>query len=160
VLPRLMCTMAQLITTKMGKVWLELLPLYLNNYLIIIFIFLSWKLKEKPIVGTKNRNDVGILFWDPKEENNARTEVIKTYLEIYRVFFFNFFGYKKVGSMLKTPKYPIWLAIMGKNQLAILFNTNIDLMNNWRLEQIFTLHFYSALRKQETQITLTIGNYI
>jgi hypothetical protein len=62
--------------------------------------------------------------------------------------------------MLKTPKYPIWLAIMGKNQLAILFNTNIDLMNNWRLEQMFTLHFYSALKKQETQITLTIGKEV
>ncbi|CAF0710078.1 unnamed protein product [Brachionus calyciflorus] len=91
---------------------------------------------EKPLIGIKNRNDVGILYWDPKEDDDKRTEV---------------------GSMLKTPKYPIWLVLMGKNQLAILFNTNIDLMNNWRLEQNFNLHFYSGLKKQEFECVIDVS---
>jgi hypothetical protein len=58
--------------------------------------------------------------------------------------------------MLKTPKYPIWLVIMN-NLVAVLFNTNTDLMNDWRLEKYFTLYFYSGLNKQENIQKLTIG---
>ena len=93
---------------------------------------------EKPLNGLKKRNDVGLLYWDPKEEDDKRTEV---------------------GSMLKTPKLPIWLVLMGKNQIAILFNTNIDLMNNWRLEQNFSLHFYSGLKKQEYECKIDICRF-
>jgi hypothetical protein len=63
----------------------------------------------------------------------------------------------KVGSMLKTPKYPIWLTLMGKNHIAILFNTNTDLINDWRLEKSFSLHFYSGLLKQEHERKIFIG---
>lgn len=87
--------------------------------------------------GIKDRNNIGLLYWDSKESDDKRTEV---------------------GSMLKTPKYPVWLAIMGKNLIAILFNTNIDLINNWRFEQYFSLYFYSGLKKQEESYKLEIGN--
>lgn len=95
--------------------------------------------KEKPTIGIKHRNDVGILYWDPKESPNKRTEV---------------------GSMLKTPKYPIWLGLMGKNLVCILFNTNVELMNDWRLEQNFSLHFYSGLLKQEHEFKIEISKFI
>ncbi|RNA13417.1 hypothetical protein BpHYR1_030217 [Brachionus plicatilis] len=68
------------------------------------------KALEKPLVGIKKRSDIGILYWDSKEEDDQRTEV---------------------ESMLKTPKFPIWLVLMGKLNAAIIFNTNIDLINNW-----------------------------
>ncbi len=58
--------------------------------------------------------------------------------------------------MLKTPKYPIWLVFMN-NLIAVLFNTNTDLMNDWRLEKCFKLFFYSGLYKQENIQRLTIG---
>ena len=88
-----------------------------------------------PLYGLKKRSEIGILYWNSKEEDGRRTEV---------------------GSMLKTPKYPIWLCIMGKS-LAILFNTNIDLINNWRFEQCFSLHFYAGLKKQESEFKIEIG---
>lgn len=87
------------------------------------------------MIGIKQRNDIGILYWDSKEEDNARTEI---------------------GSMLKTPKFPIWLVLMGKLNIAILFNTNIDLINNWRLEQNFSLNFYTGLKKQEFESIINI----
>lgn len=91
------------------------------------------------MVGIKHRNEVGMLYWSPKEKDNQRTEV---------------------GSMLKTPKFPIWLAIMGRNSVAILFNTNINLMNDWRLEQNFTLHVFSGLKSQEIDIKLNLSEIL
>lgn len=84
--------------------------------------------------GIKNRSDVGLLYWNASEEDNKRTEV---------------------GSMLKTPRYPVWLSIMGKN-IAVLFNTKIDLINNWRFELAFSLHFYTGLKKQENEVKIQI----
>jgi len=59
--------------------------------------------------------------------------------------------------MLKVPKFPIWLSIMGKNQLALLFHTNLSLLSDWRYERNFSLHFYSPILKQETEHRLNIG---
>lgn len=90
------------------------------------------------MVGIKKRSDIGILYWDSKEEDDQRTEV---------------------ESMLKTPKFPIWLVLMGKLNAAIIFNTNIDLINNWRLEQNFSLHFYTGLKKQEFESIIFICRF-
>ena len=58
--------------------------------------------------------------------------------------------------MLKVPKYPIWIAVMGQNKLALLFNLNIALMSDWKLERNFNLYFYSPLLKQEHEHKLNI----
>jgi hypothetical protein len=89
------------------------------------------------LVGLKGRSDIGILYWNSKEDDSKRTEV---------------------GSMLKTPRYPIWLCVFGKNSVAILFSTSIDLTNNWRLEQFFNLYFYSGLKKQDKEHKIEIDN--
>lgn len=88
-----------------------------------------------PQVGIQNRSEIGILYWDSTENEKKRTEV---------------------GSMLKTPKFPIWLAILGKNMLTILFNTNLDLINDWRFEQTFQLYFYAGVKKQEKEFKINI----
>jgi hypothetical protein len=59
--------------------------------------------------------------------------------------------------MLKTPRYPIWLLIMGKNLLAVMFHNSLELINNWRFEIAFTLNFYSPLKKQEEKYEICIG---
>lgn len=64
--------------------------------------------------------------------------------------------FSQVDSMLKTPKYPIWVVLMN-NRVAILFCTNIDLLNDWRYEQVFNLYFYGGLRKQENVVKINIG---
>ena len=58
--------------------------------------------------------------------------------------------------MLKTPKYPVWLGIMGKNLVAVLFNTNMDLINDWRFEQTFMLYFYAGIKKQDKEYKINI----
>ena len=60
--------------------------------------------------------------------------------------------------MLKTPRYPIWLLLMGKNMIAIMFHTNMELINNWRFEITFTLNYYTALKKQVEPYEIDIGN--
>lgn len=92
--------------------------------------------KDKALIGIKHRSDVGMLYWNPKETFGQRTEV---------------------GSMLKTPKFPVWLAIMGRNTIVVLFNTNINLINDWRLEQNFTLHLFTGLKSQDTDLKLDIS---
>ena len=46
---------------------------------------------------------------------------------------------------------------MSKNMIAIVFNTNIDLINDWRFERKFSLHFYGGLKKQENEYKIEIG---
>lgn len=86
-------------------------------------------------VGLTKRCDIGILYWDSREDDKKRTEV---------------------DSMLKVPRYPIWLTIMGQNKLALLFNLNRALMSDWKLERLFNLYFYSPLLKQEHEYKVTI----
>ena len=121
-----------------GQSLVEIILLFgitLNIFRVILSFALFDITKTTPLVGVKNRSDVGILYWNANEEENKRTEV---------------------GSMLKTPRYPVWLSIMGKN-VAVLFNTKIDLINNWRFELAFSLHFYTGLKKQENEVKILIG---
>jgi hypothetical protein len=99
------------------------------------------------------------LYWDRNEADESRTVVCceiesskhsRVLEDVVLV--------SKVGSMLKTPKYPIWLVVMN-NLITVLFNTNMGLMNDWRLEKCFTLYFYSGLHKQESIQKLTIGKF-
>lgn len=59
--------------------------------------------------------------------------------------------------MLKVPKFPIWLTVMGTNQLALIFNTNLSLISDWRFERNFDLNFYSAILKQDSEHKINIG---
>lgn len=88
-----------------------------------------------PRVGLQARSEIGLLYWDSKEDDKKRTEV---------------------DSMLRVPRFPIWIAIMGKNQIALLFNTNLLLMCDWRFEKNFNLHFYSPLLKQQIENKINI----
>ena len=49
--------------------------------------------------------------------------------------------------MLRTPKSPVWLICLNR-RYAILFSTNINLLNNWIYENYFQLHIYTGLKKQ------------
>lgn len=84
------------------------------------------KLLPTPLRGIKERTQVGLLFWDKEEDPDERTET---------------------GSMLKTPKYPIWLTIVN-GQYGLLFSLNLDLVSDWRVEHHFTLYYYTGLAHQ------------
>lgn len=81
------------------------------------------KLLPKPLTGIKQRSHIGFLYWDKTEDPETRTEV---------------------GSMLKTPKYPIWITNIN-GQMGLLFSINLDLVSDWRIENRFLLYYYTGL---------------
>ncbi|XP_042636790.1 inactive ubiquitin carboxyl-terminal hydrolase MINDY-4B [Orycteropus afer afer] len=64
----------------------------------------------------------------------------------------------QVGSMLKTPKLPIWLCNINGNY-SILFSTNRQLLSDWKMEQLFDLYFYSGQPSQKKPVHLTIDTH-
>ncbi|WAR28434.1 MINY4-like protein [Mya arenaria] len=59
-----------------------------------------------------------------------------------------------IGSMLKTPKSPIWLTLLN-GQWGLLFSNNLDLVSDWRVEHHFDLYYYTGLI-QNTYAIITI----
>ena len=58
--------------------------------------------------------------------------------------------------MLKTPKMPIWLTKVN-HMYGLLFSTNLDLVSDWRIENRFSLLYYTGLVSQTRTATLSIG---
>ncbi|KAJ8310563.1 hypothetical protein KUTeg_012428 [Tegillarca granosa] len=77
----------------------------------------SGKLLPKPLKGIKERSDIGFLYWDKTEDRDTRTE---------------------------TPKCPIWVTSVN-GMLGLLFSLNIDLVSDWRVENRFSLTYYTGL---------------
>ena len=61
--------------------------------------------------------------------------------------------------MLKTPKTPIWLTKVN-HMYGLLFSTNLDLVSDWRIENRFSLSYYTGLVSQTMTATLSIGQSI
>lgn len=95
-------------------------------------------LLPNPRKGVPERSQIGFLFWDKGEDPDNRTEI---------------------GSMLKTPKTPIWLTKVN-NMYGLLFSTNLDLVSDWRIENRFTLFYYTGLVSQPMTITLNVETRI
>eukprot|EP00075_Anas_platyrhynchos_P031130 XP_027320383.1 inactive ubiquitin carboxyl-terminal hydrolase MINDY-4B isoform X2 [Anas platyrhynchos] len=63
-----------------------------------------------------------------------------------------------VGSVLKTPKFPIWLcSINGMH--GVLFSTNRLLLSDWKMEHVFHLYFYNGQRGQTRTAHLTVDTH-
>ncbi|XP_049641473.1 inactive ubiquitin carboxyl-terminal hydrolase MINDY-4B [Suncus etruscus] len=79
--------------------------------------------------GIQARSEVGYLQWgkDPSENHRAQ-----------------------VGSMLQTPRFPVWLCNISGNY-SVLFSTNRQLVADWKVERVFGLHLYNG---QITQLTV------
>ncbi|OXB56960.1 hypothetical protein ASZ78_013587, partial [Callipepla squamata] len=60
-----------------------------------------------------------------------------------------------VGSMLRTPKFPIWLCSINRMH-SVLFGTNRLLLSDWKMEHIFHLYFYNGQQRQTRIAHLTI----
>jgi hypothetical protein len=93
-------------------------------------------LMEKPQHGVKGRCSVGFLYWSKYDDDS-------------------FWHKQEMGSMLRTPKVPVWLICLNR-RYAIMFSTNVNLLNNWIYENYFQLHIYTGLRKQEEPCILSI----
>lgn len=64
----------------------------------------------------------------------------------------------QVGSMLKTPKLPIWLCNINGNY-SVLFSTDRQLLSDWKVERLFDLYFYSGQPAQNKPAHLTVGEH-
>uniref|UniRef100_A0A8C4S8V9 Ubiquitin carboxyl-terminal hydrolase MINDY n=1 Tax=Erpetoichthys calabaricus TaxID=27687 RepID=A0A8C4S8V9_ERPCA len=82
--------------------------------------------------GIKGRSDIGLL----------------SLFEHYNVC--------KVGSYLKTPRYPIWV-VCSESHFSVLFCLRKELLSDWRIERRFDLYYYDGLANQEEEIRLTVG---
>ncbi|KAM4041078.1 inactive ubiquitin carboxyl-terminal hydrolase MINDY-4B [Anomaloglossus baeobatrachus] len=93
---------------------------------------------EQKYHGVLTRSDVGYLHWGREEMEHNRLP--------------------QVGSMLKTPKYPIWLCNIN-GTYSVLFGTNMSLLCDWKMEHSFELYFYSGQSTQRKTAHLTIDTH-
>uniref|UniRef100_A0A3B3T0T3 MINDY family member 4B n=1 Tax=Paramormyrops kingsleyae TaxID=1676925 RepID=A0A3B3T0T3_9TELE len=89
----------------------------------------------QPLRGVLVRSNVGYLNWS--WEQGPQTPL------------------PQVGSMLKTPKLPVWVCCIN-GTYSILFSLNRALLSNWRTEHLFELHFYNGQPSQKRTAVLTI----
>uniref|UniRef100_A0A8C4W659 MINDY family member 4B n=1 Tax=Gopherus evgoodei TaxID=1825980 RepID=A0A8C4W659_9SAUR len=88
--------------------------------------------------GVLARSDVDYLHWNKEE------------VEHYRPF--------QVGSMLKTPKLPIWLCNIN-GTYSVLFSTNRLHLSDWKMEHIFDLYLYNGQPSQKKTVHLTVDTH-
>ncbi|XP_039213903.1 inactive ubiquitin carboxyl-terminal hydrolase MINDY-4B isoform X2 [Crotalus tigris] len=93
---------------------------------------------QKLLHGVHSRSNVGYLRWSKEEAEQHRS--------------------LKVGSMLKTPKLPIWLCNINETY-SILFSLNRLLLSDWKMEHLFDLYFYKGKTSQKKTIHLTIDTH-
>ncbi|XP_064880204.1 inactive ubiquitin carboxyl-terminal hydrolase MINDY-4B [Oncorhynchus nerka] len=93
---------------------------------------------EKPLHGVLARSAVGYLHW-------SRELLERTKLPM-------------VGSMLKTPKLPIWVCSIN-GTYSVLFSPNRSLLSDWKMEHLFHMYFYNGQPSQQSTALLTIDTH-
>ncbi|XP_069771024.1 probable ubiquitin carboxyl-terminal hydrolase MINDY-4 [Narcine bancroftii] len=68
---------------------------------------------------------------------------------------FEHYSICKVGSFLKTPKFPIWV-VCSESHFSVLFCLKKELLSDWKIERRFDLYYYDGLANQQDEIRLTI----
>ncbi|XP_066445772.1 inactive ubiquitin carboxyl-terminal hydrolase MINDY-4B isoform X2 [Eleutherodactylus coqui] len=93
---------------------------------------------EQKYHGVLGRSDVGYLHWSREQMEQNKLP--------------------QVGSMLKTPKYPIWLCHIN-GTYSVLFGTNMSLLSDWKMEHMFDLYFYNGQFSQKQTARLTVDTH-
>ncbi|XP_030633858.1 inactive ubiquitin carboxyl-terminal hydrolase MINDY-4B [Chanos chanos] len=95
-------------------------------------------LLANPLHGVQARSDVGYLHWSRELVEHANLPA--------------------VGSMLKTPKVPIWVCNIN-GTYSVLFSPNCSLLSDWKMEHLFQLYFYNGQPTQKSTTMLTIDTH-
>ncbi|XP_036937234.1 inactive ubiquitin carboxyl-terminal hydrolase MINDY-4B [Acanthopagrus latus] len=93
---------------------------------------------ERPLQGVLSRSDVGYLHWSREQMERGRLP--------------------PVGSMLKTPRFPVWLCSIN-NSHSVLFSMNRSLLSDWKMEHLFHLFYYNGQTNQTTTVRLTVDTH-
>uniref|UniRef100_A0A8C1U027 Ubiquitin carboxyl-terminal hydrolase MINDY n=1 Tax=Cyprinus carpio TaxID=7962 RepID=A0A8C1U027_CYPCA len=80
---------------------------------------------------------------------------IKTHCNIGLLSLFEHYNICKVGSHLKTPKFPIWV-VCSESHFSVLFCPSEDLATDHCREEEFDLYYYDGLANQQEPIRLTV----
>jgi hypothetical protein len=70
----------------------------------------------------------------------------------------------RVGTYLKTPRFPIWI-VHSEKHYSVLFSLKKELLSDWKAERRFDLFFYDGLffdglARQQQEIRLTVGQLL
>ncbi|XP_043115138.1 inactive ubiquitin carboxyl-terminal hydrolase MINDY-4B isoform X2 [Puntigrus tetrazona] len=93
----------------------------------------------QPLHGVLTRSHVGYLLWNREQVHHAQLP--------------------QVGSMLKTPKLPVWVCNIN-GTYSVLFSPNRSLLSDWKMEHLFHLYFYNGQPSQLNTTVLTIGTVV
>ncbi|XP_053456175.1 inactive ubiquitin carboxyl-terminal hydrolase MINDY-4B [Nycticebus coucang] len=93
---------------------------------------------QETLHGVLTRSDIGYLQWGKDTAEDDRLS--------------------QVGSMLKTPRWPVWLCNINGNY-SVLFCTNRQLLSDWKMERLFDLCFYNGQPSQKKPVHLTIDTH-
>jgi hypothetical protein len=63
----------------------------------------------------------------------------------------------EVGSYLKTPRYPVWVARLSDSHFGVIYCIRSEILKDWRAERKFDLFYYDGQRHEGT-VRLTIDN--
>ncbi|XP_043103484.1 probable ubiquitin carboxyl-terminal hydrolase MINDY-4 [Puntigrus tetrazona] len=80
---------------------------------------------------------------------------IKTRCNIGLMSLFEHYNICKIGSHLKSPKFPIWV-VCSESHFSVLFCPSEDLATDHRKEEEFDLYYYDGLANQQEPIRLTV----
>ncbi|XP_038153695.1 inactive ubiquitin carboxyl-terminal hydrolase MINDY-4B [Cyprinodon tularosa] len=93
---------------------------------------------ERPLKGVLSRSDVGYLHWSREQMNRD--------------------GLPQVGSMLKTPRFPVWVCSINTSH-SVLFSLSRSLLSDWRMEHLFQLFYYNGQNCQRSTARLTVDTH-
>ncbi|XP_045929658.1 inactive ubiquitin carboxyl-terminal hydrolase MINDY-4B [Micropterus dolomieu] len=93
---------------------------------------------ERPLQGVLSRSDVGYLHWSREQMERGRLP--------------------QVGSMLKTPRFPVWLCCINSS-FSVVFSLTRSLLSDWKMEHLFQLHYYNGQNSQRTTARLTVDTH-
>ncbi|XP_023663233.2 probable ubiquitin carboxyl-terminal hydrolase MINDY-4 [Paramormyrops kingsleyae] len=92
------------------------------------------------------------------DSGNGNTTILKGIKEPCDIGFLSLFEHYnicKVGTYLKTPRFPIWV-VCSESHFSVLFCTRKELITDSTMERKFDLYYYDGLANQQEEIRLTI----
>ncbi|XP_068447868.1 probable ubiquitin carboxyl-terminal hydrolase MINDY-4 [Clinocottus analis] len=98
-------------------------------------------------------NDIEL---DSGNGNMTLLKGVKGHCDVGLMSLFEHYNICKVGSYLKTPRYPIWV-VCSESHFSVLFGLQRELLTNQGQSLEFELYYYDGLANQQEEIRLTVS---
>uniref|UniRef100_A0A3B4DSA0 Deubiquitinating enzyme MINDY-3/4 conserved domain-containing protein n=1 Tax=Pygocentrus nattereri TaxID=42514 RepID=A0A3B4DSA0_PYGNA len=124
-----------------------ILFLYIHSLTALLNLLMTGRASPNVFNGTLSYDEDGSPLPQPLHGVLARSDM--GYLHWSR---------EQVGSMLKTPKLPIWVCNIN-GSYSVLFSPTRSLLSDWKMEHHFHLYFYNGQATQCSTAMLTIDTH-